>query len=119
MSGGDGHARAHGGGSRDGDVVTMSLADDASTRRALPVPPSILFAALVRRPAAAPALLRAAMALARPGWWRRWPPLPVPSAELWALRMEVATGDRRGMPTADELVDVARWATAMRRWGRC
>lgn len=42
--------------------------------------------------------LRAAFRLAERGWWRTWPPLPVPPAGYWAFRMETAYGGEAGRP---------------------
>ena len=37
-------------------------------------------------------LFRQASRLARPGWWRSWPPVPVPTDGLWRMRMLTAYG---------------------------
>lgn len=44
-----------------------------------------------------------ALRMARPGWWRRWPPLPLPDSALWAFRLETVLGGeelRAGSPVA-------------------
>lgn len=56
--------------------------------------------------------------LARPGWWRRAPLLPVPDGGLWGMRMEVAYGRRDARPDGAEVAEVLRWTSAMRRWSR-
>ena len=40
-----------------------------------------------------------------PGWWRRWPPLPVPDEALWRFRMETAYGGSgEAVPEAADVV---------------
>lgn len=70
-----------------------------------------------------PGLLAAASAtvlrLARPGWWRQWPPIPFPSDDLWRFRMETAYGGSGdAVPDEDDIVSFLQWSRAMRRWRR-
>ena len=51
-----------------------------------------LVGALARRPWLWPDAVMEAVRLAPPGWWRRWPPVPLPDAALWRFRMETAYG---------------------------
>jgi hypothetical protein len=54
--------------------------------------------------------LRQVRRLARPGWWRRRPFLPVPAPDYLRFRMETAyggAGDQR--PRSDDLVTYLRW----------
>jgi hypothetical protein len=54
--------------------------------------------------------LRQVRRLARPGWWRRRPFLPVPPPDYLHFRMETAyggAGDQR--PPAEDLVTYLRW----------
>lgn len=54
--------------------------------------------------------LRQARVLARPGWWRRPPFLPLPSPEYLRFRLETAyggQGDRA--PEPDDLITYLRW----------
>lgn len=58
-----------------------------------------------------------AVRMARPRWWRRWPPAPTPDAELWRFRMETAyggAGDAR--PRDEDVVSFLRWCRDMHRW---
>jgi hypothetical protein len=75
--------------------------------------------ALVSRPWLWPAAAGVALRLARPGWWRRWPPLPLPDRALWRFRMETAyggRGDRR--PEEPDVVSFVEWTRSMRLWRR-
>jgi len=59
--------------------------------------------------------LAVVLRMARPGWWRRWPPVPRPDPSYWRFRMETAyggEGDRRP-PTADALAYL-RWCRRAR-----
>ncbi|MGH9073590.1 MAG: hypothetical protein ACRDZQ_05670, partial [Acidimicrobiales bacterium] len=62
-----------------------------------------------RRPDLCPTALTSVLATARPGWWRRWPPLPVP-AEAWlGFRLECATGRRDGPVRGGDVVSWLEW----------
>jgi hypothetical protein len=53
--------------------------------------------------------------LARPGWWRRWPLLPVPDAAYWRFRMVTAyggTGD--GWPAPGDVIAYLRWCRRLK-----
>ena len=51
--------------------------------------------------------------LARPGWWRHWPPLPGPDPEYLRFRAQTAFGDPAATPTSAELVDYVAWCRRM------
>jgi hypothetical protein len=75
--------------------------------------------ALVLHPELWPAAVAEMTRLARPGWWRQLPPLPVPSAELWRFRMVTAYGGAGdGVPEVADVVSFLRWCRDMRRWRR-
>lgn len=75
--------------------------------------------AVVRHPVLLLAGMAAAARLARPGWWRRWPPLPVPGEELWRFRMETAYGGGGdAVPTDEDVTSFLVWCRDMRRWRR-
>ena len=75
--------------------------------------------AVARRPWLWPVALEEAWRLARPGWWHRWPPLPVPDSALWRFRMETAYGGRGDQtPRENDIVSFLSWARAMRGWRR-
>jgi len=53
--------------------------------------------------------------LAAPGWWRRWPPLPLPDPSYLRFRLQTGYGDEPGPPPAD-VVAYLEWC---RRFRRC
>lgn len=87
-------------------------------RRAAPVLAAVVVG-LARRPWLWPAAVAEALRLARPGWWRRWPPLPVPDEALWRFRMETAYGGTgEAVPEAQDVASFIRWCSTMGRWRR-
>ena len=64
--------------------------------------------AVAVRPTLWPAALGAVLRLARPGWWRRWPPIPIPPDDYWRFRLETASGGE-APPTPDDVVAYLRW----------
>ncbi|HUA95589.1 MAG TPA: hypothetical protein VMB82_08665 [Acidimicrobiales bacterium] len=79
---------------------------DASWRRA--VGPVLVAVAL--RPWLWPVAVVTVLRLARPRWWRRWPPVPSPDPDYWRFRMETAYGgDGGGRPAPPDVVDYLRW----------
>jgi hypothetical protein len=74
---------------------------------------------VVVRPWLWPVAVVQVLRLARPGWWHRWPPLPLPDPALWRFRMETAYGG--GGDTAPDAPDVRsflHWSRDMRHWRR-
>ncbi len=63
---------------------------------------------------AAAAVLR----LARPGWWRHRPHLPVPDPSLWAFRMVTAYGRPDAVPSAADVVGYLEWCRTSARTHR-
>ena len=51
-------------------------------------------------------------------WWRRWPPVPVPSPAWLAFRMETAYGDASARPSAQDVVAWLKWCELSRRQAR-
>jgi hypothetical protein len=79
----------------------------------------VVVAALWRRPWLWPAGVAEVARLARPGWWRRWPPLPLPEDALWRFRMETAYGGSGdAVPEPEDVVSFIGWCAAMRQWRR-
>jgi hypothetical protein len=75
--------------------------------------------ALVGRPWLWPAAVAEMARMARPGWWRRWPPLPVPDEKLWRFRMETAYGGSgEAVPEGADVVSFVSWCSTMGRWRR-
>ncbi|HET9443850.1 MAG TPA: hypothetical protein VFO65_11040 [Acidimicrobiales bacterium] len=56
--------------------------------------------------------------LAAPGWWRRWPPLPVPDADYLRFRMQTQYGDPGHRPDPSDLVAYLKWCRGFRRVAR-
>ena len=50
-----------------------------------------------------------AVRLAAPGWWRRWPPLPLPDREYLRFRLQTAYGDPDRGPAAGDVVAYLEW----------
>jgi hypothetical protein len=82
---------------------------------------SALLVALAVRPHLWVTVLAAIGRLARPGWWRRRPYLPLPDGRLWAFRMETAYGRTDVDPEVDDVVAYLEWCRdsgGRRRGGR-
>jgi hypothetical protein len=71
--------------------------------------------AVALRPRLWRASIGAVRRLARPGWWRRPPFLPVPEGAYWRFRMETAYGKEwAGRPTPRDVVDYLEWCQRAR-----
>jgi hypothetical protein len=64
---------------------------------------------VLTRPALWGTATAALLRLARPGWWRRRPFLPLPDPALWAFRMETAYGSTTAVPTGSDVVAYLEW----------
>ena len=53
--------------------------------------------------------------LAPAGWWRRWPPLPLPDPAYLRFRLQTAYGDAARAPSPDDVVAYLSWCRRMRR----
>jgi hypothetical protein len=70
--------------------------------------------AVLIRPGLWAVALRTMGRLARPGWWHRWPLLPVPDVAYWHFRMVTAYGGAgEGPPVAGDVVAYLRWCRRM------
>lgn len=70
----------------------------------------VVVRAVAVRPRLWPVAVATLARLARPGWWRRWPPVPVPAGEYWRFRMETAYGGRGDAPLdPDDVVAYLEW----------
>lgn len=67
------------------------------------------FLALVRRPSLWRTALIEMRVTAVPAWWRRIPPLPLPSRSWLAFRMETAYGDGSARPPPDDVIVWLEW----------
>ena len=65
--------------------------------------------AVALRPALWGIAMRQARLLARPGWWRRRPFLPLPDAAYLRFRMLTAYGDPARTPVPADVVAYLRW----------
>jgi hypothetical protein len=75
--------------------------------------------AVAVRPWLWPAAAAEVARLAAPGWWRRWPPVPLPDAALWRFRMEtVYGGEGDATPDAEDVVSFLHWCGGMGSWRR-
>lgn len=71
-------------------------------------------AAVVRRPSLWVTAIRAGTRLVPSQWWRRWPPLPVPTRAWIAFRSETAYGDGALRPTPRDVISWLEWVATMR-----
>ena len=70
---------------------------------------------VVRHPSLWRTAARQAMRMARPGWWRRVPFLPLPAREYLGFRMSTQYGDATHRPEPVDVVNYLRWC---REWER-
>jgi hypothetical protein len=70
-------------------------------------------AKLLARPTLWPTALRQGLRVARRGWWRRPPFLPLPDREYLRFRLETQYGDTA--PDPDDLVTYLEWCRAQER----
>lgn len=69
--------------------------------------------AVLGHPGLWPTAARVGRRLVPPGWWRRWPPLPLPDAAYLSFRMETAYGSPDAEPDPHDVVAYLKWC---RRW---
>lgn len=72
-------------------------------------------AALAVRPRLWPVTLTQIARLARRGWWRHWPPLPLPDPDYLRFRLQTAYGDPDHPPAPADVVDYLQWCRRVRR----
>lgn len=70
-------------------------------------------AAVLRQPRLWPTAVTQAGRLARPGWWKRPPFLPVPDPDYVRFRMQTAYGST-GKPDPGDLVAYLNWCREFR-----
>ena len=71
--------------------------------------------AVLLRPDLWPIALVQALRLARPGWWRHWPPLPLPDPAYLRFRLQTAYGDADRPPPPNDVVAWLEWCRDLRR----
>jgi len=69
--------------------------------------------AVARRPSLWVTAFRQVVVLARPGWWRRWPPVPAPDRDYLRFRLQTAYGDPDRLPAPADVVSYLHWC---REW---
>ena len=74
-------------------------------------------AAIAARPSLWPVAVRQAGRLARPGWWRRAPFLPLPAPDYLRFRMETQYGDELHRPEPADVIHYLTWCQQMGRLG--
>jgi hypothetical protein len=52
--------------------------------------------------------------LTRPGWWKRWPPIPRPDPGYLRFRLETAYGDPEAEIAASDVVEYLAWCREAR-----
>lgn len=76
-------------------------------------------AVVIRHPELWTTALRQLRVLARPGWWRRAPFLPVPDREYLRFRLLTAYGgDGTATPDPADLIAYLSWCRAYPDWMR-
>jgi hypothetical protein len=75
--------------------------------------------AVAGHPSLWPVAASSVFRLARRGWWRRWPPVPLPDEAYWRFRLETAYGGTRpdSDPSADDVRSYLRWCRRARTTG--
>lgn len=97
------------------DVSDVSDVSSGSTRPAL----RHAVRAVAVRPTLWPIALCTVLRLAKPGWWRRWPPLPYPDGAYWRFRMTTAYGGEGDTaPDPADVVEFLWWCRERRLLGR-
>jgi hypothetical protein len=74
-----------------------------------------IVAGLLRRPGLIPEAVRAAVALAGRGWWRRPPFLPIPDPAYLRWRTETAYGSGDAPLDPGDVVHYLEWRRRQRR----
>jgi hypothetical protein len=94
-------------------VVSGRLSGGTRRRRIL-----LAAIAVARRPSLWLTAVHQVGVLARPGWWLRWPPVPIPDPAYLRFRLEVAYGNDRPDPEVTDVVAYLQWCRQMRRLGQ-
>jgi hypothetical protein len=68
--------------------------------------------AVAARPRLWPTAVAQAARLVPSGWWRRWPPLPVPDRDYLEFRVRTAYGDEHRQVEPADVVSWLEWCRA-------
>lgn len=71
--------------------------------------------AVALRPVLWSTALTQAARLARGGWWRHWPPLPVPDPAYVRFRTETAQGGSEHVPEVADVLSYLYWCRNFNR----
>jgi hypothetical protein len=74
--------------------------------------------AVLARPALWLTAMGQVLRLARPGWWRRWPPVPAPDAAYLRFRLQTQYGDADREPDPSDVVAYLHWCRDYPRLAR-
>lgn len=69
--------------------------------------------ALFRRPALIPVAVRQSLRLAPRGWWKQWPPLPLPADDYLRFRSLTAYGDADHPPDPGDVITWLSWSRTL------
>ena len=95
--------------------AASSLAARRGSRgRRLPAGTLAVTGAVATRPRLWPAALRQVRSLARPGWWRRAPFVPLPDRDWMAFRLTTAYGDPQASLVPADVVTWLEWSDTVR-----
>jgi hypothetical protein len=67
------------------------------------------FVAVLRRPGLWGIAVVQLLRLASPGWWRRWPPVPLPEPDYLRFRLQTQYGDADREPEPRDLLTYLHW----------
>lgn len=70
--------------------------------------------AVVSRPDLWVEAVRMVKRLAVPGWWKQWPPIPLPPDDYLKFRLQTDRGDAQSQPDAQQLVAYLEWCKTNR-----
>lgn len=68
---------------------------------------------VLRRPRLWPAAIGSMRRMAAPGWWRHWPPVPLPAPEYLRFRTLTNTGVE-GAPSSADVLAFLKWSGSFR-----
>jgi hypothetical protein len=71
-------------------------------------------AAVARRPSLWWTAVQQVVVLAAPGWWRHWPPVPLPDPDYMRFRLVTMYGDSAHEPDPSDVVAYLDWCKSVR-----